>query len=475
MDEKEVDQARRKFMMASLISPVVLTAACQSVAPGKPGEAVMQAPVTPGGGVDLPPCNTIKLHNLPFSPQEAALFEEIERIPVIDAHEHLFPEPHRLKMDPIDVFTLFSHYTRGDLSRAGMSVAAYEKLFDGAVPLEKRWRLFQPFYEKIRMTGYCRSARLALKRFYGFDDFTEQTYRPISEAMQAFNKPGIYRKVLRDACNIRTCLTQSLIDELADDELLKGVAWSVAGMEDWNSLNHHPFQPDKKVETLQQFLDCLLESMKGAYEGLGAVGFKFFAAPLDPPDKAAAEKAYEDLKAGKIKHPTTPNPIRSYIHDELFAYAGELGVPVAVHTGYWGDFRALDPLHMITPITRHPNVRFDMYHLGYPWVRESLMLAKGFDNVWLNFAWLYIISQKAASDALDEAIDLLPSNKVIGFGGDYQKPVEKVYGHMVMARECMSRVLCRRIERGEMTETQALDMARQWLWDNPRELYKLDV
>ena len=466
-------------MMASLMTPIALGVGCARMASGE----TKGAGTPPAGSIDAKgprACvslanETIRMHNLQFSPQEAALFEAIEQIPVIDAHEHLFPEPYRLKMDPVDVFTLFSHYTQGDLSRAGMSGQQYGELFDGTIPLDERWRLFQPFYEKIRMTCYSRSARLALKRFYGFDDFTEETYGPISKAIQDFNTPGIYRKVLRDACNIRTCLTQSMINELADDELLTGVSWTVVGMEDWNSLNHHPFQPDKKVESLQQILDCMLDAMKVAREDNGAVGFKFFAAPHEAPDKAAAEKLFEDLKTAKIDHAPIPNPIRSYIHDELFAYAGELDVPVAVHTGYWGDFRQLDPLHMITPISRHPKTRFDMYHLGYPWVRESLMLAKGFDNVWLNMAWTYIISQKMAGDALDEAIDVVPTNKIIGFGGDYQKPVEKVYGHMVMARECMARVLARRVELGQMSETQAVDIARQWLWDNPKELYKLDV
>ena len=66
-------------------------------------------------------------------------------------------------------------------------------------------------------------------------------------------------------------------------------------------------------------------------------------------------------------------------------------------------------------------------------------------------------------------------NKILAFGGDYATPVEKTYGHLVMAREDIAEVLSRRIESGQLTEDQALDLARKWLWDNPKELYRLDL
>ena len=130
---------------------------------------------------------------------------------------------------------------------------------------------------------------------------------------------------------------------------------------------------------------------------------------------------------------------------------------------------------VIPILQRHPKARFDIYHLGYPWVRETLMLGKGFANVWLNLCWTHIISQRFAVAGLDEAIDLVPMNKLLAFGGDYNLPVEKVYGHLVMAREDIAEVLARRIERGLMSETQALDLVRQWFWDNPVELYRLPL
>ena len=103
------------------------------------------------------------------------------------------------------------------------------------------------------------------------------------------------------------------------------------------------------------------------------------------------------------------------------------------------------------------------------------MLGKGFANVWINFCWTHIISQRFAVAGLDETIDLIPMNKILIFGGDYGTPVEKVYGHLVMAREDIAEVLARRIRSGQMSESQALVLIQKWFWENPKELYGLEL
>ena len=179
------------------------------------------------------------------------------------------------------------------------------------------------------------------------------------------------------------------------------------------------------------------------------------SSPYQPPDRKEAISAFETLRSGELSQLSTPperNPFIDYLVDQMIAFAGQQDLVVAVHTGYWGDFRLLDPLHMIPLLQRHPTVRFDIYHLGFPWVREALMLGKGFPNVWLNLCWTHIISQRVVVSALDEAIDLIPSNKLLAFGGDYGLPVEKVYGHLVMAQEDIAEVLARRVAENQMTE-----------------------
>ena len=113
-----------------------------------------------------------------------------------------------------------------------------------------------------------------------------------------------------------------------------------------------------------------------------------------------------------------------------------------------------------------------LFHLGYPWLRESLNLAKEFSNVYLNFCWLHVISRTAARRVMEEAIETIPVNKITGFGGDYHCPaLEKVFGHLRMAKENIADAFARKVEDGWMGADEAIDVINKYLYDNPKQLY----
>ncbi len=407
-----------------------------------------------------------------MSPQAHALYDAISEFEIIDCHEHLPPEDARVGME-VDVFTLFRHYTHGDLLAARMSEEDYAALANRDIPLERRWEIFEPYWERIRWGSYARAALIAARKFYGAEDINRDTYLQISEKMQAANTPGIYERVLGEACNIRFSLTQCERTDLTHPRLLPVMSLGVT-VGTWEDVTRKAFQALGPVRTL----DDLLENMR-AYvtkvKGEGAVGLKMVSNPFQPPSREGAASAVASRRDGRLETLPAVNPLCDYLVDEAVKFGAEQDLVICVHTGYWRDFRELDPLHMIPILQRHPDARFDIYHLGYPWVREALMLGKGFPNVWLNLCWTHVISQRFAMAGLAEAIDLIPTNKLLAFGGDYAVPVEKAYGHLEMAREDVARVLAERIEEGQMTEAQVLAIARLWFFDNAVELYRLKV
>jgi len=253
-------------------------------------------------------------------------------------------------------------------------------------------------------------------------------------------------------------------------------------LETKEGLLHPAFDPEAEIRNLDDYM-AAIERYVIRVKKEGAVGLKMVSRPYSEPDREQAISVFNKISSGEMIIPLKPwpffppaTPLLSYLTDRTIRLAGEHNLVVAVHTGYWGDFRKLHPLHMIPLLESHPDVRFDIYHLGYPWVRDTLMLGKGFANVWLNFCWTHIISQKFAMDGLDEAIDLVPVNKILAFGGDYHAPaVEKVYGHLFMAKENISRVLAKRLENGTLKEKQAEYMIKKWFRDNPVELYNLNL
>ncbi|HOK56553.1 MAG TPA: amidohydrolase family protein [bacterium] len=409
------------------------------------------------------------------------LLEKMENLEIIDAHEHLPPERIRIEKET-DVFILFSHYTHGDLLRAGMSEEQYKSLFNHEIPLEKRWKIFLPFWKKIRYTSYSKAVLLSLKKFYGFDDINDGNYYEISEKIKEFNKKGIYKKVLRDTCKIKFALTQCGTTETESEILIPLMPLNKNGeMDTLENLTKSPYNEKNRIKAIDDLIEEYKKYILKSKEN-GAVGFKTMAFPFGIPDRKKARDLFNRIMKGKIKKIEAPvlppsiigtNPIFDYVHDEIIKFVGEQNLVIAVHTGYWGDFRRLSPENFIPVLKRHPEVKFDIYHCGFPYVREALNLGKEYSNVYLNFAWTHIISQKFAIDALDECFDLIPVNKIIAFGGDYNLPVEKVYGHLVMAKEDVATVIAKRIKEKIMSFEDGFEVIKNIFFENPKNLYNL--
>jgi predicted TIM-barrel fold metal-dependent hydrolase len=422
-----------------------------------------------------------------------ALLDSLETIAVIDAHEHLPIEPDRVARD-MDVLALISQYNYADLGSAGIGLQpgegmfGYNYLLDTDIPLGERWRRVRPHLENTKHGGFYRAFRLGLKHFYDIDDLTDRTYEEATRRIKNANSPGLYERVLRDTCHIEACLVQNgkSTGQVPSDLLLSVYGETVAA---------YPFRlplfvgapgasPAKttafvemleqiwktKIRDLETYLDCLLREMEKSHR-LGALGCKITSWPLVEANSSNAAKAFKRVLAGHAPEPV----LQSTVLDFILQRAAEWQWPVAVHTGMWGDFRMLDPKHMIDPIMRYPEVNFDLYHLGIPYIEDLIIIAKNFPNAYLNLCWTYIISQEMTGRAIKEILDAVPVNKIVGFGGDYGLNVENVYGHLVMAKETLAESFSSRIAAGRLDLHDAERILRMWLYDNPKSLYRIQT
>lgn len=411
---------------------------------------------------------------MPLRRRAKEILAAIRLLPVVDSHEHLVPEHERLSMD-VDIFTLFSQYSKWDLIRAGMSPEQNLKLFDTSIDLDERWRIFRPHWEAIRFGSFARASILSVRRLFEIDDIDDGTYRMISESMAGNNTPGLYRRVLTDAANITVVLDQCQHTSI-EPSFLKPIMYAPLVIEEdpftWKTLHRPYFLPGGTIDTYDEYLaevDAYLDRMHDE----GSLAFKISSYRYRGANDTDARDVFNGLKNGTIKSIKRENALTDRVLDLVIAVARRHDLPVAVHCGYWNDFRETDPLHMIPVLQANPDVRFDLYHLGVPWSRETLFIAKNFANVWINFCWAHAISQRVAYQAMDEALDLIPTNKVLAFGGDYLYSVENVCGHLEMAQLNMAMVLGDRVESGEMTYGQASRTAERWLSGNASALYQL--
>jgi predicted TIM-barrel fold metal-dependent hydrolase len=144
-----------------------------------------------------------------------------------------------------------------------------------------------------------------------------------------------------------------------------------------------------------------------------------------------------------------------------------------IHTGIQAGQNVIassNPMPLTSLFFYYPDQPFDLFHSGYPYMREALSLAKMFSNVYIDMCWTHISAPAASRQMLREYLDTIPSSKILGFGGDCRY-AEQSYGHAVIARDNIIRVMEDLVTDGEATEAQAIRMGKRVLHDNAAELF----
>ena len=397
------------------------------------------------------------------------LYDEIAELLGIDAHEHLPPEAEYLAFG-YSGLNMFGNYFRLDLYSAGLPVELGFR-DGGEQPVETWWPNIRSYWESAKHTSYARALRITARDLFGIVEIDDTTIHDFAAKVEADNTPGLYNRILQQKCRIRYSIT--CVDQVSfpQDPGLRGLLrphFEAAGSETIKALEECLGRPVKTLDDVGEAAQCKVRKALSD----GAVGIKMVVCDLESFDLSAAE---DELK-GALSAPEDARTYRNlsaYLMERCFDVAAEADVPVAVHTGYWGDFRELDPKLMLSFAPRRGDVRFDLFHLGMPMVRDAALIGKNLPNVTLNLTWCPIISQTQTARMLDEILDLVPVNKITAFGGDYRVAVQKAYGHLVMAREVVACALGARVETGDLDRAEAMRIARMWFHDNPARIHKL--
>lgn len=421
---------------------------------------------------------------------------DISTIPMIDTHEHLVDESFRVSQEN-DLLAMFlRHYLTTDLANAGLSGATIEKLRDPGQPLEHRWAELEPFWRKVANTAYARVLVIAMRDLYGIPRLDRETIGEAGRRVADASQPGLYRKVFEKA-GIETAVVHDL-DSIYDPSLDYGL--SIPRPSDPPGLFRKVIKgsdllylPGKAlfyqmvaalgrspVHSLQDYLD-LIDSVFDRSPDAAAVKFGHAyerSLATCKPTYHEAEQAFDHLLFSANPEEWYSNaaiwPVEDYLIHHILQQAIQHNLPVQIHTGLLeGSYNNLDnanPRHLIPLLMEYKEARFVLFHGGYPWTRDFIALGKMFPNVWLDLCWVWVISPRAGRGMLHEMIETLPQNKVTAFGGDYIF-VEGTYGHSVLARQNIGRVLEEKVAEGWFGEDDAWQYARAVMYDNARQLY----
>jgi len=414
------------------------------------------------------------------------LLDYITTLPVIDSHEHLPTEKDRVAQK-VDFATLFSHYCKDDLMAAGLPADDLQKLL-GPASVEEKWAIFAPFYDRMADGSYARCAHLAMQKFYGIKRLgTLADAQALTEKIRSANRPGLYKKVLKDACNIVTCMNFAGPEA---NEFVTPVAFvtHLAEVSNLPGLEAVAREAGRALPTLQRYVQAMGDVL-AKLKQRGTKGIKLHFAYMRPicfeaVPAADAERLFNRIadeghgwRYGVLGYEEA-RPLQDYLVHRLVELAGDLDLTVVFHSGIQaGQNMRLDnarPGGLCGLLGRFSRVRFNLLHAGLPWMDQAAIMAKQFPNLYLDMGWTHAISPELATRAVRAYVDLVPRNKVLGFGGDYSV-VEKVYGHLVLARQNIARALADKVGNGAISEARARKWARALMHDNAIEAYCLDV
>jgi hypothetical protein len=409
---------------------------------------------------------------------------------IFDTHEHLWHECDRIKA-PVDFALLLSHYTNSDLVSAGMPSDDVADLQNLDIPTAVRWKLVAPYWPLIKTTGYGRCMLIAARDLYGIEDINEHTYLLLSERMAAANRPGLYRTILKDHARIELIVLDDLTTTSGEPLRPEPDFYKIVTRFDYLVM-----VSDRKALTYIEQVNGVsvhdLTDLEGALEAHfqralreGLEGVKIALAydrslHFDTVSRADAEKAFEMIfsSAQKPADQVTRKLLKDHLFHKVIEHAAEYHLPVQIHTGILADNQnqnlRTNPSLLSNVLNRYQEVRFSLFHGGYPYCHELAALAKNLPNVYPDLCWLHIIAPGVAKQLLHELIETVPGNKILGFGGDFLH-VEGAYAHAQMARAAVAEVLADKVEDGYLKEEEALALLRRILYQNGKDFFSAQI
>ncbi len=416
----------------------------------------------------------------------ARIEDGVNKIMIVDTHEHLGPEKMRTERE-MSLFTHL-HYALSDMWADGLGRQMADSVFNASgASLADKWNTIAPYWNNTRNTAYNKVLTEAFSDLYGIDDVTEDTYEELSNRIKEANKPGWYRTVLREKAGIELSITDTgLRGASMNPELFRAVLRLDQFLLMWDSFESVEAQWGVSVNTLADW-EYALEVAMDSLVALGFVGVKSGIAynrtlAFEEFPREQVERIFYRLRSdSELTNRLSwqeKKPLQDWMFDRIAKGCAKRDLAFQIHTGFfydtYRDVTQANPTHLTPLIMRNPDTRFVLMHCGYPYGRNLLAMAKNLPNVVTDMCWIYIISPSFAYDYLNEAIETLPADKVLGFGGDYVIP-EGSYGHAKLCRRIVSKVLADKVLDGYWSEEEALAYARKILRENPIKVFRLDI
>lgn len=425
--------------------------------------------------------------------------EQIEQYPFVDAHSHVLH--HNIEAPIVDgpyevhptAQLLLDFNTRLSFITCGLPEKTVDDILTGKVELAEQKRLLLSFPGVRSKTSYTYLMR-GIRELYGLDVWYIDEYNwdavgtAVSKARKdfygllenAFTNGGVKNSILNLWAGKGRLYLKDYSDALTRQELdLDRKFFLFSSTFDYRAML--PFGPviQAYAEDFGMPLDTLAD-----YEAVLEKTACWFVKEKDCRALKVTEmyfrrldyrvRSYEEAASCYLPERTEEQSriLSDYVACIVFRLAGELNVPVQIHTGnIWGDFSVydVDPSHLAPIIQAFPNTKFDLLHGGDPFYGHTTLMVSAFPNAYLNMSSMPDSSYDLFEEWLAKYIDRVPSTKIL-LGWDVFTP-EIVSGCAHFTRDVLARVLAKKVDMGLYSLDLALEIAKDLMYRTAETLF----
>lgn len=230
---------------------------------------------------------------------------------------------------------------------------------------------------------------------------------------------------------------------------------------------------DSFLQMKERYTEIIHERMREGFVGIKSHVFELRSQPFYTIEDDEAINRFDAAKSGNA---LAAEDIYLAIFLHTLILTQELDFPVHIHTGCTGNPRDLktdtDP-RVISPImrdARYCNARIVFLHGNYPDVRHAALLSHCYPFVWVDLSWMTPWISLNIEQVFDEVLAIAPHSKIMLGTGQHNYP-EMVWVAAYAAKVALSHLMQRYVDRGLLSEEQAIETAECLLYKNAFDLY----
>lgn len=237
-----------------------------------------------------------------------------------------------------------------------------------------------------------------------------------------------------------------------------------------------------REESFSGLVNGLESDLHGAAASGSCLAFKSLIAyraglAVRNPTAAEATQAHARWQASGWKTtPTVNKPMYDFLLHRVMLVARDVDRPVHIHCGAaLDDFTSTRPGGLAPFLAKYSAQPVVLIHSGYPWVVEAAAMATELPNVFLDISGITPWGTTVVESSLEACLGILPWGRVL-YGSDSPgHDPEAFWMAARIARQALSRVLERTIERDFLTRAQVETIGIAILGSNCQLLHGVTI